>query len=70
MPSPSDDDRSGGRITFAAFMFLGTVWFAASSTTAGGLHVVGVIGLTASIVLGAIVGMMIGFYNFGRERGK
>lgn len=70
MTHHSDDERNGGRFTFAAFLFMGTIWFAASSTTAGEVHLVGVIGLGVSVALGGVMGMMVGFYNLGRERGR
>lgn len=64
------DERTGGRLTFGAFILAGVIWLVASSFTAGRMVEEGIAGLVVLVVTGAIIGMMVGFYNFGRERGQ
>lgn len=63
------DERSGGRLTFAAFLVMGLIWLIAS-TTAAGMTVHAAAGAAGFFAVGAIVGMFVGFYNLGRERGR
>jgi hypothetical protein len=64
------EERSGGRFTFSAFLLMGCIWLTASTTATGGMTVHAVAGAAVFVSVGAIVGMFVGFYNLGRERGR
>lgn len=70
MTPPSEDERKGGRLTFFFFVLEGAAWFFGSVVTVGEVNVVAAAGMAVAIVIGGAIGMMIGCYNIGRERGK
>jgi len=70
--SSYDQDRSGGRVTFVSSLVLAFAFLIGGVTQSGGGMPNAAVWIVAGSIasVGAVIGMFIGFYNLGRERGR